>query len=81
MYPQKLVNVRVSRGFDWQRHEGLQIARRQVEAELGNAGRILIRPSGTEPLLRLMVEARDTDSADRMAQRLAASLEAIDSAA
>lgn len=76
MYPQTLVNVRVERGFDWQRHQGLQVVREQVESELGDAGRILIRPSGTEPLLRLMVEARDVQAAETMAHRLAASLEA-----
>jgi phosphoglucosamine mutase len=76
LYPQTLVNVRVERGFDWQNHEGLKAARRQVEAELGDGGRILIRPSGTEPLLRLMVEARDERSASALAQRLADSVSA-----
>ena len=74
MYPQTLVNVRVERGFDWQGHPGLKVAREQVESELGDSGRILIRPSGTEPLLRLMVEARDVQAAETMAHRLAASL-------
>jgi phosphoglucosamine mutase len=74
LYPQTLINVRVERGFDWQKHEGLQRARREVEAELGDAGRILIRPSGTEPLLRVMVEARDEGMAQGMAKRLAESV-------
>ncbi|MCM5569779.1 phosphoglucosamine mutase [Burkholderiaceae bacterium FT117] len=71
LYPQTLINVRVERGFDWQKHDGLLRARREVETELGDAGRILIRPSGTEPLLRVMVEARDEGAARAMAQRLA----------
>ncbi|MEI7447314.1 MAG: phosphoglucosamine mutase [Burkholderiales bacterium] len=71
LYPQKLINVRVDRGFDWQRHDGLRAAREQVERELGADGRVLIRPSGTEPLLRVMVEARSDDAADRLAKRLA----------
>ena len=74
LYPETLINVRVERGFDWQKHEGLQRARREVEAELGDAGRILIRPSGTEPLLRVMVEARDEGMAQGMAKRLAESV-------
>ena len=74
LYPQTLINVRVARGFDWQNHEGLQRARREVAGELGDAGRILIRPSGTEPLLRVMVEARDEGTAKAMATRLAESV-------
>jgi phosphoglucosamine mutase len=75
MMPQSLVNVRVERGFDWKAHAGLSAARAAVESELGDAGRILIRPSGTEPLLRLMVEARSPDQASRMAQRLATAVD------
>ena len=71
LFPQKLINVRIGKGFEWHRHAGLQSVRAQVEAELGEQGRILIRPSGTEPLLRVMVEARDDALADRMAKRLA----------
>lgn len=74
LFPQTLINVRVERGFDWRASERLARARGEVEAELGDAGRILIRPSGTEPLLRLMVEARDGGLAHRLAQRLADAL-------
>ncbi|MCL4747342.1 MAG: phosphoglucosamine mutase [Burkholderiaceae bacterium] len=71
LFPQTLINVRVARGFDWCGDERLRKARGEVEAELGDDGRVLIRPSGTEPLLRLMVEARDDGTARRLAQRLA----------
>lgn len=71
LYPQKLVNVVVPRGFDWIRHEALARARREVEAELAGNGRVLVRPSGTEPLLRFMVEARSAELASKCANRLA----------
>lgn len=74
MYPQTLINVRVPGGFDWQAHAGLTRAQAAAQAELGDAGRILIRPSGTEPLLRVMVEARDASVARTVAQRLADAL-------
>ncbi len=70
LYPQKLINVRISKGFDWENHGALRQARAEVERQLGTNGRILIRPSGTEPLLRVMVEARDTELADLAAKRL-----------
>lgn len=71
LYPQRLINVRVDKGFDWQRHDGLATARAHVERELGKDGRVLIRPSGTEPLLRVMVEARSDDVAERLARQMA----------
>jgi phosphoglucosamine mutase len=72
LYPQRLVNVRIGRDFDWQAHEGFRNACADAEAELGRDGRILIRASGTEPLLRVMVEARSEDAAERLANHLAA---------
>ena len=76
LYPQELINVKTAPGFDWQSHEGLKAACREVEAELGDQGRILVRASGTEPLLRLMVEAREPEMARQLAKRLADSLQA-----
>lgn len=75
LYPQTMINVRIGKGFDWQGYAPLTAARESVASELGKTGRILIRPSGTEPLLRLMVEAESESMAVRSAQRLAASLE------
>lgn len=76
LLPQVMINVRLREGLDWKSHDPLQRAQREIEAELGTSGRILIRPSGTEPLLRVMVEARDSQVASRCAQRLAQTLEA-----
>jgi len=74
LMPQKLVNVRLSAGFDWKRHEPLARETATVERELAGRGRVLIRPSGTEPVLRVMVEADDVKVAEKMAHRLAASV-------
>ncbi|MBS0291873.1 MAG: phosphoglucosamine mutase [Proteobacteria bacterium] len=71
LFPQVLLNVRLQPGQDWTRNEALSRATREVQADLGNDGRVLVRASGTEPLLRVMVEARDADQARHCAQRLA----------
>src|SRR5690606_15786499 len=64
MYPQKMINVPWTQGTDWATHPGLMAAQQAVEAELAGRGRVLIRPSGTEPKLRLMVEAEDAALAE-----------------
>jgi len=74
LYPQTLVNVRLSPGQDWAASPALAARRTEVERELGASGRILIRASGTEPVVRIMVEAADAALAHRSAQALAASL-------
>ena len=71
MFPQRLINVPVHRGWDWHANATVQHAERAAVATLGDAGRVLLRPSGTEPVLRVMVEARDAHLADREAQSLA----------
>jgi phosphomannomutase len=58
-------------GQDWKGNVALQDAIGAAEVELGEAGRVLIRASGTEPLLRVMVEARDAAQAQAIAERLA----------
>ncbi|MBX3587707.1 MAG: phosphoglucosamine mutase [Ramlibacter sp.] len=70
LFPQTLINVRLRPGQDWKANTLLASETRAVEAELGNTGRVLIRASGTEPLLRVMVEARDEAQAQACAQRL-----------
>ncbi|WP_427184864.1 phosphoglucosamine mutase [Bordetella bronchialis] len=76
MYPQQMINVPLTPGLDWRTHPGLLAARREVEGELAGRGRVLIRASGTEPKLRLMVEAEESGLAMTCAQNLAASLAA-----
>ncbi len=56
LFPQTLINVRLSPGQNWQDNAALASETKRIEAELGDAGRVLIRASGTEPLLRVMVE-------------------------
>ncbi|RDK08549.1 phosphoglucosamine mutase [Cupriavidus lacunae] len=74
LFPQTLINVRVQKGFDWQTHAGLQAARAAVEPELEGRGRVLIRASGTEPVVRVMVEAEQAEMAERAARTLADAL-------
>ena len=74
MYPQTMINVKITKGFDWENHAPLQAARAHAEQVLGDTGRILIRASGTEPLIRVMVEAQDADMAREQAQLMADSL-------
>jgi phosphoglucosamine mutase len=76
LYPQTLVNVRVQPGFEWTRNSAVVAEKEAVERELGNSGRVLIRASGTEPLVRVMVEAKETELAERMARRIAELVEA-----
>ena len=71
LFPQTLINVRLKPGQDYKSNDLLKIETTAIEAELGQTGRVLIRASGTEPLLRLMVEARDAQQALSCAQRLA----------
>jgi len=59
LYPQKLINVRMPAGFDWATDAGIRSAVKTAEATLDGGGRVLLRPSGTEPLLRVMVEGRE----------------------
>ncbi|MBS0552315.1 MAG: phosphoglucosamine mutase, partial [Proteobacteria bacterium] len=70
-YPQKLVNVRLPAGFDWRADQSIAAAQAHADAALGNEGRVLLRPSGTEPLLRVMVEGRDGDLVERLARQIA----------
>jgi phosphoglucosamine mutase len=74
LFPQTLINVRLQPGQDWKANTRLTAETQAVEAELGEAGRVLIRASGTEPLVRVMVEARDADQARACAERLAQTL-------
>ena len=74
LFPQTLINVRLAAGQDWKSNTRLAEETKAVEAALGDSGRVLIRASGTEPLLRVMVEARDAAQAQSSAQRIADTL-------
>ena len=76
LYPQTLINKKVTPGFDWTKDGALVAEKEAVERELGETGRVLIRASGTEPLIRVMVEAKEADVAESMARRLADKLAA-----
>ncbi|NSL54629.1 phosphoglucosamine mutase [Uliginosibacterium aquaticum] len=70
-YPQRLINVRMKAGFDWKVDQGIAAAQKAAEAELGSEGRVLLRPSGTEPLLRVLVEGADGEKVERLARLIA----------
>ena len=74
LYAQTLINVRLAPGVDWEASGRLAERRAQIDRELGEGGRVLIRPSGTEPVVRVMVEARDAEQSKRCAEQLAAAL-------
>ena len=74
LFPQTLLNVRTPKGFDWTAHAPLQSEIALVQAELGHQGRVLVRPSGTEPLLRIMVESSDAQRSLALAQRMVKTL-------
>ncbi|MCB1979492.1 MAG: phosphoglucosamine mutase, partial [Burkholderiaceae bacterium] len=77
LFPQILLNVRIAPGSDWRSNTRLVRETEAVQAELGALGRVLIRASGTEPVLRVMVEARDAAQASRCAERLAEAARAV----
>jgi phosphoglucosamine mutase len=76
-YPQRLKNVAWPHGVDWLHQALLVAAVREAEAELAGQGRILLRPSGTEPLLRIMVEGGDEELVTRLVDRLARAAEEV----
>jgi len=75
LFPQTLINVKIKPGSDWKLNTTLQKVIKDVEKQLGDSGRVLIRASGTEPLVRVMVEAKDPDQAKTCAQRIADTLD------
>ncbi len=70
-YPQTLVNVRMEKKFDFAASPHVKNTLREVEAELADTGRVLLRASGTEPLVRVMVEGVDAQQVDALANKLA----------
>jgi phosphoglucosamine mutase len=80
MYPQVLLNVTVPRGFKWEKYDGIKKAQAQAEHALDGRGRVLLRPSGTEPVLRVMVEGEPRDAIESAAQSIAAAVKTAASA-
>jgi phosphoglucosamine mutase len=74
LFPQTLLNVRLADGVDWRQNPRLAAMQDEVSRELGDQGRVLIRASGTEPVLRVMVECADGEQSARFAERIAATL-------
>lgn len=70
-YPQLLVNVKVATKEGWEENEAIKAAIAAGEQELGSDGRILVRPSGTEPLIRVMAEGPDQAQLDIICHRIA----------
>ncbi len=81
MYPQVLINVRVEKAATLLQHAQLQQAVTAAELELHGKGRVLLRPSGTEPLLRVMVEGEDGVLVQQCAERIAAVVRQVAAAA
>jgi phosphoglucosamine mutase len=74
VFPQVLLNVKVAPGYDWQADAKVVEAVNSITAQLGSAGRVLIRASGTEPVLRVMVEAKELEQATRLAKTIVAAI-------
>ena len=72
MYPQVLLNVAVPRGFKWDKFDAIKKAQADAEHSLNGKGRVLLRPSGTEPVLRVMVEGEPREAIESAAQSIAA---------
>ena len=76
LFPQCMINVPVKAGFNWQDHVGVVAAVKASEGRLGAKGRVLLRPSGTEPVLRVMVEAEARDLSQTEAESIVAAVRA-----
>jgi phosphoglucosamine mutase len=76
-YPQKMINVRVNGKVNLADFPDVAAAVARVESELAERGRVLLRPSGTEPLVRVMIEGEDLAEVERLCTALAAEVEQI----
>ena len=77
LFPQTMINVAAVSGGKLDKHPEILPAVAEVEAELGDSGRVLLRPSGTEPVVRVMIEGRDADQVQRLCESLAARVESF----
>jgi phosphoglucosamine mutase len=76
-FPQTMINVRVAPGIDIRDQPAIAEAVAAVERELGSEGRVLLRPSGTEPVVRVMVEGRDAEQVQKLCETLAGQVETV----
>jgi len=76
-FPQHMINVQVADKSGLEQHHGLQQAISNTEAALGDQGRVLIRPSGTEPVVRVMLEGRDAEQVQRLCADLAGQVQTL----
>ena len=74
LYPQMLINVKTQKGFDFRAHASIQDAVTAAEKDLDGSGRVLLRPSGTEPVLRVMVEGKEEVRVKSWAEKIAQSV-------
>jgi phosphoglucosamine mutase len=74
-YPQLLINIRYPQGADPLASDSVHQAVTQAESELADKGRVLLRKSGTEPLIRVMVEGEDAALVERCAKQIAEQVE------
>ena len=74
--PQRLISDEMPKGYDWKGSAAIRSAQADTVAALRDAGRVLLRPSGTEPVLRVMVEAGEAGLAQSLARRIAATIPA-----
>ena len=71
LYPQQLINVKVPKGFDSRANLAIRAAQADAERDLDDSGRVLLRPSGTEPLVRVMVEGESKQKVKHWAEKIA----------
>ena len=74
-YPQKMINVRIDKQVDLSKIPAINDAVKSAESDLGNTGRVLLRPSGTEPLIRVMVEGENSSQIEHLCTQLAQQVE------
>ncbi len=71
LYPQQLINVKIPKSFNFSKNKTIKSIQLEAEKDLGNKGRILLRASGTEPLIRVMVEGESKQKVDYWAKQIA----------
>jgi phosphoglucosamine mutase len=75
LYPQRLINVKTPKPFNFSANKAIQAVRAEAETDLNDKGRVLIRASGTEPLIRVMVEGESKHKINHWAERIAETIQ------